>query len=208
MPKYFHFFYSVFFLCLLIFNSCVTGVEDSPMPGIVRINLQSEPSDTILVEKSDTFAISQKYPATFEIKTFQGRIYKDSNFAVLYKTIFSYRQEDTIFNILKLDTLGKYQKYSIFESKVPPGSYNKLEFGLNSTDKKLKIIALNGKTFENPIELPNGAKLLIAFDVNFNISSEKVTQIDVQLSPFKSIKRYQDSYQFFRQMKVVGVTNN
>jgi len=53
---------------VLSFN-CETGVEDSPTPGIIRVKLQADLSDTVLVERSDTFAVNLKYPAIFMIKS-------------------------------------------------------------------------------------------------------------------------------------------
>ncbi|MBU1422357.1 MAG: hypothetical protein KKF20_00495 [Bacteroidetes bacterium] len=190
---------------VLSFN-CETGVEDSPTPGIIRVKLQADLSDTVLVERSDTFAVNLKYPAIFMIKIFQGRVFQKQSFAVLYRTKTSYRQEDALYNILELDSTGKYKEYIIFESSVPPGNYDRLEFGVTaSKDDKLKIVALSGKMFENSVELPPGEKLLVEFPQDFNISENHVTQINVQLSPFKSIKRYRDVYHFYRQMKITGV---
>src|SRR3989304_2237519 len=135
-------FFSVSILIFFI-SACETGVENSPSPGILRVTLQSDPADTILVERSDTFVVNSKYPAQFMIKIFQGRINQGTNFAILYRTTTSYRQEDALYNILELDSLGKYKQFTIFESFVPPGDYNVLEFGVNSTSEyKLKIVAL------------------------------------------------------------------
>lgn len=186
--------------------SCGTGVEDSPQPGIIRVKLQADLSDTLLIERSDTFAVNMKYPAVFMIKIFQGRIFQKKNFAVLYKTKSSYRQEDVLYNILELDNSDKYKEYIIFESYIPPGSYDKIEFGVNaSKDDKLKIIALSGKKFENSINLPPGEKLLMEFFQDFKISENRVTQVNFQISPLKSIKRYRDVYHFYRQMKITDV---
>lgn len=191
------------FLCL----NCGTGVEDSPEPGIIRITLQSDPSDTILVERSDTFSVSTKYSAIFMTKVYQGRVYKDSSFVVLFPSLQSYRQEDKLYNIIELDSVRSgYKVFTIFESFVPPGNYDILEFGVSpSRDHKLKIVATNGKTFENPVELPPGEKLLMSFPIDFIIHSNKVTQIDVQVSPFKSIQRYRDLYRFYRKMNIIKV---
>ena len=198
-------FFSVSILIFFI-SACETGVENSPSPGILRITLQSDPVDTILVERSDTFAVNPTYPALFMIKIFQGRVYKESNLAVLYRTTKDYRQEDALYNILELDSLGKYEQFTIFESFIPPGDYNSVEFGINAASGyKLTIVSLSGKIFENPVEIPPGEKLLVSFRQSFRVEEDRVTQIDVQISPFKSIKRYRDVYHFYRQMEITGV---
>lgn len=197
---------AIFTIIAIIGINCETGVEDSPLPGIIRVKLQADLSDTILVERSDTFTVNIKYPAVFMIKIFQGRIFEKQSFAVLYRTKSSYRQEDALYNILELDSTGKYKEYVIFESYIPPGNYDKIEFGVNaSRDDKLKIIALSGKKFENSVNLPPGEKLLVEFPQDFKISENRVTQINIQISPLKSIKRYKDVYHFYRQMKITDV---
>ena len=193
-------------ISVYIISGCETGVEDSPLPGILRVTLQSDPSDTILVERTDTFTVNQTYPALFMIKVFQGRVYKESNLSVLYRTTRDYRQEDALYNILELDSLGEYEQFTIFESFIPPGDYNSVEFGVNAASGyKLTIVSLSGRIFENPVELPPGEKLLVFFPQNFRVEEDRVTQIDIQISPFKSIKRYRDVYQFYRQMEITGV---
>lgn len=201
----------VLFSVILIFTAltiydCTTGVQDSPQHGIVRIMFKSDPADTILIEKSDTFSVSTRYDAIFMLKVFQGRIYRDSNFAVLYPTVKSYRQEDEFVNIIAVDSLGNYKDYKVFESYVPPGNYNSLEFGVTpASGIPLKIVANSGKTFENPVELPPGESLLYHFDQDFTVNENKVTEIDVQISPFKSVKRYKDVYRLYRVMKITDV---
>jgi len=200
----------IFSACLifsaLTFFECTTGVTDSPDHGIVRIMFSADPADTVLIEKSDTFSVSTRYEAIFVLKVFQGRIYRDSDFAVLYPGIDSYRQEDEFVNIIAVDSLGNYKIYKVFESYVPPGDYNSLEFGVTPANGiPLKIVANSGKTFENPVELPPDESLLYHFDQNFTVNADRVTQIDVQISPFKSVKRYRDVYRLYRIMKITGV---
>ena len=192
----------------LLFNYCTTGVTESPDHGIVRIKFSSDPADTVLIEKSDTFSVSTRYTAVFVLKVFQGRVYRDSDFAVLYPTVDSYRQEDQLVNIIAVDSSGKYRNYTVFESYVPPGNYNSLEFGITpASGIPLKIVANSGKTFENPVELAPEENLLQHFDVNFTVDENKVTQIDVQISPFKSVKRYRDVYRLYRVMNITDVKN-
>ncbi|OGU74229.1 MAG: hypothetical protein A2V93_08000 [Ignavibacteria bacterium RBG_16_34_14] len=198
--------YTFVIISIYLISGCETGVENSPSAGILRITLQSDPADTMLVERSDTFTVNQRYTALFMLKIFQGRVYQEKNFAVLYRTTTSYRQEDALYNILAMDSLGDYKQYTIFESLIPPGNYTSLEFGVNAaSDYKLTIVALSGKVFQNPVELPPGEKLLVSFPQDFKVDENRVTQIDVQISPFKSITRYRDVYRFYRKMKITGV---
>ncbi len=199
--------FSVILLCsaLTLYN-CTTGVTDSPDHGTVRIMFSSDPADTILIERADTFSVTTRFDAFFVLKVFQGRVYRGSDFAVLYPTIDSYRQEDRFVNIIALDSTGNYRNYKVFESYIPPGNYSSLEFGVTpAAGIPLKIVANSGKTFENPVELPPGESLLYHFDQDFNVSENRVTQIDVQISPFQSVKRYRDVYRLYRVMKVTGV---
>jgi hypothetical protein len=196
----------ILILSALTFYNCTTGVTDSPDHGIVRVMFSSDPADTVLIEKSDTFSVSTRYTAIFVLKVFQGRVYRDSDFAVLYPTIGSYRQEDEFVNIISVDSSGNYKNYKVFESYVPPGNYNSLEFGVTpASGIPLRIVANSGKTFENPVELPPGENLLVHFDQDFNVTEDKVTEIDAQISPFESVKRYRDVYRLYRVMKITDV---
>lgn len=176
--------------------SCDSGIEPSPDPGVLRVRLQSSPSDTSIFVDPDTFSVSMV--SNFEIKIFQGKVYKDSNFAVLYKGIRSYKQEDLIYNIVEREN-GKYVRFTIFESHVPPFDYDRIQFGI--TLEKIKIVGYG----EISVQYPEDASPFIDLYQDFYVSENCTTEINVQISPFKSITRYRDSYQFIPDMRVTDV---
>jgi hypothetical protein len=90
-------------LSLFISTGCDTGVEDSPDPGIVRVVLRANPSDTYIVERSDTFSVYTPYETTYNLNIFQGSVFSNGNVAVLYKTTRSYRQEDSVYNFVEMN---------------------------------------------------------------------------------------------------------
>ncbi len=175
--------------------SCSTGVESSPDPGVVRIVLQSDPADTSIIIINDTLTVS-KYD-NFRTIIFQGKAYSDTNFAILYPTIQSYRQEDDTINVIDREN-DVYKPYTIFESYAPPGNYTSVVFGVTAN-------LLHISVFDVPVELPPDAPKLVTLPVNFKVSQNTTTEIDVQLSPFKSVQRYRDSYYFNRQLKITAV---
>jgi hypothetical protein len=87
---------------LMMCAGCETGVEDSPDPGIVRVILKANPSDTYIVERSDTFSVYTPYETTFNLNIFQGSVFTNGNVAVLYKTTQSYMQEDSVYNFVEM----------------------------------------------------------------------------------------------------------
>lgn len=189
------------FLLVLVgglFLSCSTGVEPSPDPGILRVVLQSDPADTTIVIVNNTYGVS--VVDSFGVTIFQGKAYHDSIFSTLYRTPESTRQEDLNYNIAELEN-GGYKKITIFESYVPPEKYQRIQFGIQANILKLLGFILV------EIESPPGASKFINLESEFQVQENRITEVTVQISPFKSIQRYRDSYQFFPQMKIIGVVN-
>lgn len=176
--------------------SCDVGIKDSPNPGIIRINLQSDPSDKSIVIVPDTLSVAPK--DSFGVTIFQGKAFKDTIAAILYKSPMSTQQEDIIYNIIKLENT-EYKQFTIFESHLPPGNFNKIRFGMRAV-----VLKFSGFD-EIKVESPDEVALFIELEQAFEISENRTTEIDVQISPFKSIKRYRDTYQFFPIVKIIDV---
>lgn len=175
--------------------SCNTGIEVSPAPGVIRVTLQSDPADTSIIIIKDTIAVSER--DWFGVTITQGKIYHGDNFAILFKDTKSYRVEDVIYNILEREA-GQYKKFTIYESYAPPNSYDKLQFGVTASLLRMGF-------FNIPVQLRPGDALLVDQMVNFDIKENQTTEINVQISPFKSVVRYKDTYYFTRQMQIIDV---
>ncbi|MCX6150905.1 MAG: DUF4382 domain-containing protein [Ignavibacteriales bacterium] len=221
------------FLVVLQFCSCQTGVENSPSPGIVRVMLRANPNDTYIINRSDTFHIFNPYykETYFRLNIFQGAVFSGDKFAILYKNIKSYRQEDSVYNFAEtnytkeqMDTLvqhlltGKsrladlsadYKAHTIFESYVPPGHYNSLRFGVNASKdvRESRMICYNiyGVSIRIPLEVADSEELLKYLDVDFDVTADKVTQINVEIDLFKTVYRYRDSYRLDRKLRILNV---
>jgi hypothetical protein len=61
------------------------------------------------------------------------------------------------------------------------------------------------KLYINPLQLPPGVGPQVYFPISFTVQDDKVTEIDLTISPFKSLHRYQDAFLFDRLMKVAGI---
>jgi len=226
------FWLAVLSLVSISCNTNVTGVDDSPSPGTVRITLRANPSDNYVVERTDTFSVfTPNTSLGFYVNIFQGSVFAKDKFAILYTTPKSYMQEDSVYNIFKQNTsqadlkiiAGKldsskvnintlsadYTEYTIFESFVPPGNYDKIRFGVNVptdlTKSRVTLISIKGKVTPIPLELPPDEDILKEFLVDFKVEENKTTQINIIINPFKSISRYKDSYRFSRVMEVNSV---
>lgn len=176
--------------------SCDSGVEPSPDPGILRITLQSDPADTAIVIVADTFYVANN--DSFGVTIFQGRVYNDTVYSILYPTLRSYRQEDITYNLIRLDS-SEYRKYVIFESYAPPGDYDRIQFGLKAT--VLRISNFD----EIKVESPPNVNPLVDLYANFRVSENSVTEIGIQIKPFQSIQRYRDTYQFYPNLEIKSV---
>ncbi len=187
--------FALILITIVFITSCDTGVQSSPKPGVLKIILQSDPTDTSIIIIKDTITVSNG--DYFKTTVFQGKAYSDSIFAILYPTIESYRQEDKIINVIEREN-NTYKPHTIFESYVPPGNYTSIVFGMTADLLHINI-------FDIPVELPPDVPKLVTLPVGFKISENATTEIKVQLSPFKSVQRYRDTYYFDRKLEIVDV---
>lgn len=178
----------------IVLLSCDSTVEVSPAPGIIRVTLQSDPTDTSIIVIKDTFTVSQG--DSFGVAISQGKIYNGDNFATLFINLNSNDIEAT-YNILKREN-GEYKKYTVYETYVPPDNYDKLQFVANARLLRLKYFLV-------PVQLPEGVSPLLDFNCDFEVFENDTTEINMQISPFKSVVRFKDSYYFTREMMIVGV---
>lgn len=180
--------------------SCKTGIEPSPEPGVVRVTLQSDPADTTLVIVTDTLGL-HTYDR-FGVTIFQGKLYRDSSYILLFPDLESYRTRDQDFNVLEWDsTTGTYMRYTVYETEVPPGNWDKLEFGM--TADQLKI-----GTFRVGVELPTQADRLMTLAEEITIAEGDTTVINLQIQPFQSVARYGDQFIFNRKVQILSVQRN
>ena len=208
-------------LCLLALSSflliaCETGVERSPNPGVLRVTLKANELDTTIVIRSDTTRFSRW--DSFTLYLSQGRIYRGQNYSALYRTASPERIPGDTVNIIAREWLdgtpitwtdtttittanSRYIKYVVFESYVPPGDYDRFQMSLLGTEVDLFI----PKIYQNPVQLPDSASGTMNFDVHATVNEGRTTQINLEINPFKSLRRYQDLFLFSRQVTVVSV---
>ncbi len=177
------------------FTNC-SNIEKSPDPGILRITLFSDSTDTTIVIVTDTFTVGLE--DSFGVTIFQGKVYKDSAFAVLYPTLWSYKQEDIVYNLIKREG-NQYMSFIIFESYVPPQDYNRIKFGIKPTVLKFSDFD------EIKVESPQDSSEFIELERHFTVYENKVTEVKIQIKPFQSIYRYRDTYLFDPKMEIVDV---
>ncbi|MBD3226241.1 MAG: hypothetical protein GF313_16050 [Caldithrix sp.] len=196
---------------------CDSGLETSPEPGILRVSIQSNPQDTAIVIKSDTFSVIQG--DSFGVKFFQGKVYNGDNYALLYESTDSYLTEDLVFNVIKRVD-HSYKKLTVYESYVPPKSYDRVQVGINAEEIRVSRVytrflydadgnvigsRLDTTTIVNPVRLPNDASPLMNFEKEFEVQENKTTEIVLRLDPFDSLERFKDSYVFNRKISVQDV---
>lgn len=175
---------------------CDTGIEPSPTPGVLRVTLQSDPEDVSIIIVNDTLIVSQQ--DSFEVTIFQGRVYADSNFALLFKDTTSFRTIDFTYNLLGMDSTGEYQQVVIYESYVPPIDYTSIQFGMTASQIKIG-------NFEVPVTLVVGASPLIDVNQDFVVFENKVTEVNVRIAPFESVTRFRDTFHFTPKVDVISV---
>ncbi|RQW02811.1 MAG: hypothetical protein EH225_08010 [Calditrichaeota bacterium] len=183
----------IFFASIQLFN-CSAGIEDSPSPGILRVTLESHPADTTIIIVTDTLTVSDN--DVFLISIFQGKVYQDSTYGVLYPELQSYSQEQRFYNLIEREE-SQYQKFTIFESYVPPFAYNKIQFGIDSRFLKLRNF--------DQITVVTPTNYFLDLPANFEVFENRITEVNVRVKPFEAVTRFKDSYIFEPEMEVSNV---
>ncbi|MBU1678736.1 MAG: hypothetical protein KJ799_16910 [Bacteroidetes bacterium] len=207
------------FLSVYLLNGCNTGVEPSPDPGIIRITMKSAEVDTLLVILGDTVKFSRvdHYDVIFS----QGRLYQGNNYADLFTDLSIDRINSDTINILQRAWLdgrlitptdsvfdveafqSRYVSSKVIEWYVPPGAYDKLQFNF----KGIEVFVARPRQFRTPLQLAEGVTPIMNFNQTITVNAGHVTEVNLEILPFQSIRRYKDSYIFDRKVSVASVRN-
>ncbi len=183
----------IFFTLILILSACSTGVEKSKEPGVLRITLTADPSDTTITIVNKTYQPDST--SIMYLNIFEAKVYSDSNYAKLVPTLEDFRDDGNFYNIIKREN-DNYQTYIIYESYVPPGEFDKIQFGLTAS-----MLYIDG--FGIPLQLPENESLLFDLDLDFFVEENDTTEIKLQIKPLESLVRYRDTYLYKREIKVI-----
>lgn len=219
MKKAIWFRLRLFFLCVCLISGCRTGVEPSPAPGIIRVTIKSAEKDTLLIILGDTIKFSRV--DHFDIIISQGRLYQDNKYADLFTDLSIDRNNSDTVNILQRAWLdgriitptdpvfdveankSKYVGSKVIEWYVPPGTYDKLQINF----KGIEIFVARPRQFRTPLQLAEGVSPVMNFDHTITVNAGRVTEMNLEILPFQSIRRYKDSYLFDRKVSVASVQN-
>lgn len=198
-------------------SGCKTGVEPSPSPGIVRVMLKSSETDTLLIILDDTIKFSRV--DFYDVTVSQGRIWLGENYAYLYTNTSLSRNSISTINILQRrwkngaeitpgDSVfdvatwkSEFVGSTVYEWFVPPGTYTKLDFNLAG----IEMFVARPRQFRNPLQLPDGVKPIMTFETPITVEAGRTTEVQLEILPFQSIRRYKDSYLFDRKVRVAQV---
>lgn len=202
---------------VFLLNGCTTGVESSPSPGIIRVTLKSNDLDTLLVILGDTIRFSRV--DHYDVTVGQGWLYRGVNYAILHTNTSIDRIDESYVNLIQRAWLdgrlifpwdsvfdvdafkSRYVGATVFEWYVPPGTYDKLQFNLRG----IEVFVARPRQFRNPLLLPEGTTPIMNFQQTIEIAEGRVTQVDLEINPFESIRRYKDAYIFDRKVKIVRI---
>jgi hypothetical protein len=188
--------YILLIITALFLVNCSTGVERSQNPGIVKIVLQSDQTDTSIVILDKIYAVDSS--SFFSLQISQGKVYIDSFFSELLPELDDFQDNGRIYNILEKED-GVYKSIKLFETFAPVDDYTKLQFAVNAN-----FLKIGG--FLTPIELPEDAELLMDFERNFSVREDKTTEITIKIEPLRSVIRYKDSFHFLRKLEILNIS--
>jgi len=169
----------------------------SPAPGLVRVLLKSDNTDTSINILGVDYSISEQ--DSMDLLVYQGKVFNsDSNYAILFHNVKSWRQEEFIYNLLDWNSSTGYTVFKVFESHVPPGEYDMITLGL-------KASVMDIGPYLIPISLPEDTEGVMSLPVTFHVDEQGVTEITLSIKPFVSMSRYRDDYVFDRQVEIEDI---
>ncbi|MGE5313074.1 MAG: hypothetical protein ACM3Q4_00105 [Acidobacteriota bacterium] len=204
-------------LAAALLAGCTTGVQESPDPGIFRVTLTVNDADSTLVILGDTARSSRidRYTVTAA----GGRLYRGDNYVDLFLTPTIDRITGSTINLLQRQwpdgrlvgandpfeiqrSQTKPVTYTIFEWHTPPGTFDNFQFSLIG----IEVFVAIPRQFNNPLQLPDSTSAVMNFPETITINEGQVTQLDLVIDPYKSIRRFRDTYIFERKISVARIT--
>ena len=189
------------FIFLISIQGCdsdlnVTGVH-SDDPGRLQLYISSSDSDDFIVITGDTARVGDGINDSLALTIGQGRAYRGSDFAVLFKSLDEYREFSETYNIIEKEA-GNFKKFLIFETYLPPATYDSIKVTITADYVQIG-------TFQIPIEMPPGVNHFLKIVRQFDMNKNRVTEIHLELKQFQSMVRIGDAYHFFRIIEVVEI---
>lgn len=178
--------------------ACDTGVTESDEPGVLRVTLQADPSDNSITVSGQTYEVDES--DLYSVTIFQGKVYQDTAYATLYSDLDAFEPADVEYDLLQYDNNDAPVEHVIFESFVPPGEYDMLQFGVTAT-----IVQVENLTI--PVQLPPDVSPLLEFERNIEVFEHDTTVVQLTIKPFESVVRFRDSFRFTREIEVAGISH-
>lgn len=214
----------------LFTTSCETGVDSSPEPGIIKIVLKTDPSDTLLVVINDTLSLNDTVRASYVYDstyydTATGKDttvyltgYRNQKRPVYFpQIVFQGRAyQDSLFTILlnsvesyrqSDDTVNVFLRNETTDEFVDHTIYESYVPPGDYTKIEFGLKSSNIYVYPYfvPVALPTDAKPQVSLERNFQVRENTTTEIVVQLKPLQSIERYRDSYFYNRKIEIIDV---
>lgn len=191
----------------LILCTCDTGVDPSPDPGVIRLLLEADAADSVVVIGSKRYALgNDTTSALMRIRIGQALIYRDTTYAALYRRLNSFQIQDPLVDVLETDSEGSLSNHLLFESYLPPAAYDSLQLAMHVNLFRIQTLGrVTFNTFENEVRLPPGASPVLTFRQPFDITSRDTTVVQLRIRPLQSLTRYQDVYYFTPEVEIEDI---
>jgi hypothetical protein len=161
-------------------------------------------SDTNFVSR-DTIVYNVEHKGEwccFPVRLFQAMVFNGDDCAYLSQHLDVPDYSSLYFDIL-LRINYSYPKYTVFETYIPPGQYDSLQVGLSPAPSPFDFVRIGA--MEIPVELPPDEGVLMNFNCEFTVHEDDTTEIVLEIEPLESVRRYRDSYLFYRDIKVTDI---
>lgn len=173
-------------------------VGTSPEPGLLRVTLQADPADSTITIADQVYNLNE-VAAQMYVTVSQGRAYRDTTYAQLFQDPQDLSAEEEIFlNMLRRVGDNQTPEYRVYETLMPPATYDSLQIVFNASQFVVG-------DFQNEVNLQPGTSPLVTFQQSFQIESNEVTTVNLQMRPLESLTRFKDVFYFNPVLQVASV---
>jgi len=178
-----------------LFQSCSFQQPGQYSPGIIRVNLCADSTDTAISIAGVEY--SEDSSSVLLVNLSQGMVFSDSNFAPLYSGPNTYVSVDTTINLLARKG-NSPQTFTIANCYLPAAKYDSIRFAFQPSLLSIGDISV-------PVQIQPDGNPLVRASGQFEVKEGMVTELTLKIAPLRSLKRYRDEYYMIPEIYIVSI---
>ncbi len=165
----------------------IVGVNSSE-PGVIEVFIKPDDADSMIVIAGDTVKPTNTNSDSLPITISKGTVFRGADYAVLYGNLKAYLEVNATYNLISKQG-NVYQTLLVFQSYLPPATYDSLSFVLSASYMHMGF-------YQVPLAPLQESSDFVSFAQPFQIAQGETTAVILKLKPFASLTRVGDSYRY------------